>query len=353
MATLHDRAVRTFASDNYAGAHPAVVQAIVEANGGHLAAYGRDIYTQRLQEIIGRHFGEGAVALPVFNGTGANVLALQAILPPWGAAICANTAHIYTDENGAPERVAGIKLLPVPTPDGKVTPSLIDTEAFGWGDEHRAQPLAVSLTQSTEVGTVYTAEEIKAVVEHAHSLGMKVHIDGARLANAAASLGQPLAAFTRDVGVDVVSFGGTKNGLVLGEAIVVLDPGVEDAYGLGYLRKMNMQLGSKMRFISAQLIALLDEDLWLQSATHANAMAQRLATAVAGLEGVQITRPVQANAVFARLPAGVADKLRTSFAFYDWGSEPGAEVRWMCAWDTAAEDVDRFVATLSRLLSEL
>ena len=344
VTALHDAARRGFASDNYAGVHPEVLTALAEANGGHQVSYGEDVYTERLHAVMEHHFGRPVEVYPVFNGTGANVLSLQSMLPPWGAVICAETAHIHTDENAAPERVAGIKLLTVPTTDGKLTPELVDRQAWGWGDEHRAQPLVVSITQTTELGTCYTAEEIAALTAHAHECGMKVHLDGARIANAAASLDLPLHAFTTDVGVDVVSFGGTKNGLLGAEAVVVLDPAAST--GLTYLRKMNMQLASKMRFISAQLVALLEGDLWLRSAQHANAMAQRLHRGVADLPGVRVARPVQANAVFAVLPPGVADRLRAQFRFYDWDVATG-EVRWMCAFDTTEADVDAFVTAIA------
>src|SRR5690606_7974993 len=297
-------------------------------------------------------FGDGVEAFPVFNGTGANVVGLQSMLPRWGAVIAASTAHINVDEGGAPERVAGIKILNVPTDDGKLTPELIDREAWGWGDEHRAQPLVVSITQSTELGTLYTPDEIRTIADHIHPLGMHLHVDGARIANAAASLDLPLRAFTRDVGVDVLSFGGTKNGAMGAEAIVVLNP--EASAGLTYLRKLNMQLSSKMRFVSAQLIALLEGDLWLRNARHSNAMAQRLRAGIeAGLadgsiRGVGFTQKTQANGVFATLPDGVADQLREVFRFYDWDAAR-REVRWMCSFDTAESDVDAFIAALGRL----
>ncbi len=347
---LHDRGLRSFASDNYAGAHPEVLEAIAAANGGHQIAYGEDVYTAELQKVVRGHFGGQAEALPVFNGTGANVVGLQAMLPRWGAVVCSTTAHIHTDENAAPERVAGLKLLTVPTPDGKLTPELIDVEAWGWGDEHRAQPLTVSITQTTELGTVYTVDEIAAIAEHVHSLGMTLHLDGSRLSNAAASLGVPLRAFTTDAGVDVLSLGGTKNGLLYGEAVVVLNP--DAVSGIPFLRKLDMQLASKMRFVSAQLIALYgsESDLWLRSASHANAMAQRLRTAVEALPGVTLTQATQSNAVFAILPAGVADRLRESFRFYDWNPAT-REVRWMCAFDTTEADIDAFVAALQRELA--
>jgi threonine aldolase len=345
---LHDPSYRGFASDNYAGAHPEVMEALNAANGGHQIAYGGDAYTARLQEVMASHFGEAVEAFPVFNGTGANVLSLQSMLPRWGAVICSATAHIHTDENAAPERVAGLKLLTVPTPDGKLTPALIDQEAWGWGDEHRAQPLTVSITQSTELGTAYSPAEVRAIADHAHERGMTLHMDGARLSNAAAGLGVPFRDFTTDAGVDLVSFGGTKNGLLFGEAILVLNPSATD--GLTYLRKLNMQLASKMRFVSAQLIALLSDDVWLRSARSANAMAQRLRAGVEGLPGVVLTQATQANGVFAIVPPGVADRLRESFRFYDWDPSTG-EVRWMCAFDTTEADVDAFIAALRRELA--
>ncbi|WP_307031758.1 threonine aldolase family protein [Arthrobacter globiformis] len=343
MARLHDASVRGFASDNYSGVHPEVLAALAAANEGHQVSYGEDAYTARLQELMEEHFGPGIECFPVFNGTGANVLSLQSLLPRWGAVVCASTAHINMDENGAPERVGGIKLLQVHTPDGKLTPELIDREAWGWGDEHRAQPLAVSITQTTELGTCYTADEVRAIAEHVHAKGMKLHMDGARLANAAAHLGAPLRAFTRDAGVDILSFGGTKNGLLFGEVVVALNP--DAAHGLLFLRKMNMQLASKMRFMSAQFIALLEGDLWLRSAGHANAMAARLRAAVDNIDGVEPTQQTESNGVFAVLPAGVADRLRESFRFYDW-NEATREVRWMCSFDTSEEDVDAFVAAI-------
>ena len=350
MTQLHDTNYRGFASDNYAGAHPEVLAAIAEANGGHQVAYGEDVYTARLGEVMKQHFGEKAEVFPVFNGTGANVTALTSLLPRWGAVVATSTAHIHTDENGAPERISGLKLLTVDTPDGKLTPELIDREAWGWGDEHRAQPLAVSITQTTELGTLYTVDEIRAIADHAHSLGMKLHLDGARISNAAAALGVPLRDFTTDAGVDILSFGGTKNGLLYGEAVVVLDPEASD--GLLFLRKLNMQLASKMRFVSAQLIALLTDDLYLRSAGHANDMAARLRGALeaAALPGLEFTRETQANAVFAILPPGAADRLRESFRFYDW--DPAArEVRWMTAYDTTEGDIDAFVAAITAELT--
>ncbi|MGI3780137.1 MAG: threonine aldolase family protein [Janthinobacterium lividum] len=351
---LHDAAWRGFASDNYAGVHPEVLAALAAANGGHQVAYGEDAYTARLQEVVRGQLGEQSETFPVFNGTGANVIGLTSVLPRWGAVVCSDTAHIHTDEAGAPERVTGLKLLIVPTPDGKLTPELVEREAWGWGDEHRAQPLAVSITQSTELGTVYTPDEIRAIADLAHSHGMAVHLDGARIWNAAAALDLPFAAFTSEAGVDVLTLGGTKIGLLGTEAVVVLDPA--RATGLVYLRKLTMQLTSKMRFASAQLLALFDDDLGLRSARHANAMAARLRSGLeAGLAdgsmpGLGFTRPTQANAVFASLPPGVADRVRARVRFYDW-DRTRAEVRWMTAWDTTEADVDGFVQVIGEELA--
>lgn len=344
MDRLHDPARRTFASDNFAGAHPEVLEAIATANGGHVGAYGTDPYTERFQELVRAHFGPRAEAFPVFNGTGANVVALQALLPRWGAVVCARSAHINTDENGAPERVGGLKLLPVDTPDGRLTPDLVDEEAWGLGNVHRAQPLAVSVTQSTELGTTYRPDHLGALCDHAHRRGLRVHLDGARLANAAAFLGTTLGALTSGAGVDVVSFGGTKNGLVLGEAVVVLEPDAVE--GVAFLRKATMQLASKSRFVAAQLVALLEGDLWRRSAEAANAMAARLRRGLEAIPGVACTQPTEANTVLAVLPPGVAEALRPRFGFYDWDHRRG-EVRLMCAFDTTEADVDELVAAVA------
>lgn len=344
VTVLHDPSVISFASDNYAGVHPEVLAAIAEANGGHQIAYGGDVYTERLQTVVQKHFGENAHIWPVFNGTGANVVALQAMSPRWGGVVCAESAHINTDENGAPERMAGLKLMPVPTADGKLTPELVDRQAWGFGDEHRAQPLVLSISETTELGTAYSPDELAALCAHAHALGMRVHLDGSRIGNAAAHLDVPLRALTTDAGVDVLSLGGTKNGLLYGDAVVSLD--ADAAPGMDFVRKLDAQLASKMRFASAQLIALLEGDLWLRSAGHANAMATRLANAVAAVDGVRVTQPVQSNAVFAVLDRQVADRLRARFRFYDWNPATG-EVRWMCAFDTTEAHVDAFVAALA------
>jgi threonine aldolase len=347
---LHDIDYRGFASDNYAGAHPEVLAAIAEANGGHQISYGEDAYTAELTRVMREHFGEQAEVFPVFNGTGANVTALTSVMPRWGAVISTSTAHIHTDEGGAPERISGLKLLTVQAPDGKLTPELIETQAWGWGDEHRAQPAAVSITQTTELGTLYSVAEIRAIADYVHARGMVLHMDGARISNAAAALGVPLRDFTTDAGVDILSFGGTKNGLLYGEAIVVLDPTKSE--GLIYLRKLNMQLASKMRFLSAQLIALLTDDLYLRGASHANAMAARLrgsleaAIRVGDITGLSFSQETQANAVFAVLDNDAADRIRDRVRFYDWDRARGG-VRWMCSFDTTEADVDNFVAAIT------
>lgn len=340
---------RGFASDNYAGVHAEVLEAIASVNTGHQPAYGDDEVTARLQTVVQGHFGDLAQVYCVFNGTGANVVALQSACRPWEAVICARNAHIDADEGGAPERVAGIKLHTVATPDGKLTPELIDHQAWGFGFVHRAQPRVVSITQSSELGTVYSIDEIAALADHAHELGLVVHLDGARISNAAASLGVGLRDFTTDAGVDLVSLGGTKNGAMSAEAVVVLNP--ELAPAVPFVRKTFMQLSSKMRFTSAQLIALFEGDLWQRSATHANSMAQRLAEGLRAIEGVTLTQPVQANAVFAVLPSQVTAALQERHHFYVWDHQTG-EVRLMCSWDTTTEDIDDFLTDVATQMQQ-
>ncbi|MQA93979.1 MAG: threonine aldolase [Streptosporangiales bacterium] len=342
---LHDPGWRGFGSDNHAGVHPEVLEAIGRANGGHQPAYGDDAYTARLREVIRERFGAGAEAFPVFNGTGANVVALQAMTRPWEAVICPATSHINVDECGAPERMGGVKLLEVRTPDGRLTPELIAPRVWGLGDVHHVQPRVVALAETSEYGTNYTPEALAEVCAYAHDAGMFVYMDGSRLSNAAAALDVPLRALTTDAGVDLVSLGGTKNGLMFGEAVVVLNP--DAALGVPYLRKGSMQLTSKMRFASAQLLALYEGDLWLRNARHANAMAVRLAEAVAAVPGVEITQPVEANAVFVRLPAG-AEALSERYRFGVWDESHG-EWRLMTAWDTTDDDIDTLVKDLAAL----
>jgi threonine aldolase len=338
-----DVALRGFASDNCSGIHPEVLAAIAAANDGHQYSYGADSHSQHLQSIFKRHFGSQTLAYPVFNGTGANVVALQAMTTRWAAVICSSAAHVNTDEGGAPENVGGLKMIAIPTPDGKLTPELVDAETRGLDDVHHARPQVLSITQSTELGTVYSAREVAALCRYAHGAGMTVHLDGARLANAAASLNLPLRELTTDLGVDVLSFGGTKNGLMLGEVVVVLDP--SSAPGVEHARKTSMQLASKLRFISAQFDVLLDTDLWLRNARHANAMAQRLAAAVADLPGLDIQHDVEANAVFAVLSPVVTERLQKRVAFSAWNQSGGA-VRWMTSFDTTEADVDDFASAI-------
>jgi threonine aldolase len=336
-----------FASDNHAGVHPEVIDAIAVANVGHAGAYGADPWTARAAERFREHFGATAHAFPVFNGTGANVLCLEALTRRWQAIVCASTAHLHVDECGAPER-AGRKLLVVDTPDGRLTPELVEPLLVRIGDEHAVQPRVVSIAQSTELGTVYPPEAIAALADWAHGHGMLLHVDGSRLCNAAAALDVPLRALTTDAGVDAVSFGGTKNGLMGAEAVVLLREDVAESFK--YVRKQAMQLASKMRYLSVQLDALLTGDLWLRSAAHANAMAHRLGAALEDVDGVAITQPVEANAVFAVLDPAVTERLQHDWSFYVWDEATG-EVRWMTAWDTQPEDVDAFVADVRSALT--
>jgi len=331
-----------FASDNYAGVHPAVLAAIAAANGGFAPAYGDDDWTLALQARMREVFGD-VEAFPVFNGTGGNVTALAAVMQPFEAVICADTAHINVDECGALERFAGCKLVDLPTADGKLTPELVHGALVGVGDQHHVQPRVVSITQATELGTVYTPAETVALAEVAHAAGLLLHVDGARLVNAAVGLGTGLRQITTDCGVDALTFGGTKNGLLGGEAVVFFRRDLAARYL--FVRKQGMQLASKMRFVSAQLLRLLEGELWRETAGHANAMAQRLAAAAAGAPGVRVAYPVQANAVFVALPAAVTERLREAYRFYTWDEQAGV-VRWMCSWQTTLEDVDRLAAAL-------
>ena len=339
---------RSFASDNNAGACPEVLAAVAAANPGHVPAYGADDVTDRLQAVVRAEFGPQAEAFPVFNGTGGNVVALAAVCRAWDAVICTEPAHINADEGAAPEAIAGLKLVTVPAPDGKLTPALVETQAWGFDDVHRARPAVVSLTESTEMGTVYTPAEIRALADQAHALGMRLHVDGARLANAAAALGVSLAEITSLAGADLVTFGGTKNGAIAAEAVITFDPELADA--VRRLRKTFGQLSSKMRFISGQLTALLTDGVWHRNAAHANAMATRLEAAVRQMPGVTICRPVQANGVFAILPPDATAWLQTRHRFYTWNQATG-EVRWMCSWDTNPDEVDAFAADVARAVS--
>jgi threonine aldolase len=338
---------RGFASDNASGAHPEVIAAIDAANHGHVTAYGDDPFTARALAAFRDHFGDSVRVFLVFNGSGANVLALQTMARPHHAVICPDTAHLHVDECGAPERIAGVKLLPVETPDGKLTPDLAATRVERVGDQHAVQPRVISISESTELGTVYRPAEIAALADFAHERGMLLHVDGARFANAAAALDLPLRALATDAGVDALSFGGTKNGLLAGEAVVLLRPDL--AEGFEFVRKQSLQLASKMRFLAAQFTALLDGDLWRRNAAHANAMARRLAEAIEGAEGATLAQPVEANGVFANLPPAAIDRLHAELPgenpFYVWDEAAGT-VRLMCSWDTQPEDVEALAAAL-------
>ena len=340
--------MRSFASDNASGVHPAVMDALVAANVDHALAYGDDAWTERATQHFRDVFGAPVDVCFVWGGTGANVVSLQSLLQPWSAVVCTATAHIAVDECGAPERFTGSKLLTFPSVDGKLTPADVEAAQVGRGDEHHAQATVVSVTQSTESGTLYSVAELTAVCEAAHGFGMKVHLDGARLGNAVAALGCDVRALTIDAGVDVVSFGGTKNGMMYGEAVVFCDPALgADAK---FIRKQATQLPSKMRFVAAQFDALLTDDLWIRNAAHANAMAQRLAAATRDIPGVTLAREPEVNSVFVRLPADRIAKLQADSFFWMW-DETVDEVRWMTAFDTTEADIDAFVATIRRVLA--
>jgi threonine aldolase len=335
--------MRGFASDNAAGVHPAVLDAIAQVNPGHAFGYGHDQFTARTEEVLRAEFGPDSQSFLVWGGTAANVLSLRACCRPWEAAICAASAHLNVDEAGAPEAIAGVKLLTAVTEDGKLSPDQIDALITRVDDEHAVQPRVVSISQSTELGSVYRPEEVRAIAELAHSRGLLLHMDGARLCNAAAALDSTLAQASTELGVDVLSFGGTKAGLLGAEAVVFADPAL--AHGFLYLRKQSLQLASKMRFLAAQFEALLRDELWRSLASNANEMAARLAAAIDGLPGVTVTRPVQANAVFAVLPFDAITRLHEQFDFYEWDEKAG-EVRFMCAWDTTTEDVERLAGAV-------
>lgn len=338
---------REFASDNNAGVHPDIMKAMQETNVGHTIAYGDDPYTAEAVNVFKSHFGEEIEVYFVFNGTAANVLGIKALTDSYHSVICSDVAHLHVDECGAPEKYTGCKLLTVPSPDGKLTPEGVRTHLHGFGFEHHAQPKIISITQSTEMGTVYQNSEIKKLADLAHSADMYLHVDGARIANAAAHLNCGFREMITDTGVDVLSFGGTKNGLMLGEAVVFLKP--EKVPHFKYVRKQGMQLGSKMRFISAQFSALLSGDLWLKNARHSNAMARLLAEKISHIPAVKITQPVEANAVFAVIPGESIAPLQEKFFFYIW-NETTSEVRWMTAFDTTPQDIEAFVAEVERQL---
>jgi threonine aldolase len=340
--------LRSFASDNNAGIHPEIIKAIALANEGHVVGYGADPFTQTAIKKFREHFGADAEIFPVFNGTGANVLSLQALTHPYHAILCAASAHIYTDECGAPERFTGCKLIPLSTTNGKLTVETVQQAYHGIGDEHHVQPKVISITQATEVGTVYQPDEILALSRFAREHNLYLHLDGARIANAAATLGQTLRQATRDLDVDVLSFGGTKNGLMGGEAVVFFQPKV--AGNFLYLRKQSMQLASKMRFISAQLGALLTNDLWLTNAQHSNRMAKLLEKELSQIPQIKIVYPVEANGVFAQIPRHAIAPIQDRYFFYVWNEEESI-VRWMCSFDTTEDDIRQFASFVRETVS--
>jgi threonine aldolase len=339
---------RFFASDNASGVHPRLLQALEAANRGHVLAYGHDPITERATDVLRAHFGEAASIFFVFGGTGANVMSLACALAPTEAVVCARTSHLWNDECAGPERFLGAKLVPAESTEGKMTPASIEPLLESQTSPHTSRAGVVSISQATEWGTVYTADEIGALVELAHARGARFHVDGARLANAAASVGASMREMIAETGVDVLSLGGTKNGMMFGEAVVVLDADI--AAHAAHLQKQAMQLPSKMRFVAAQIEALFGTDLHAENARKANAAAARLGAGLGGLDGVEVVVPVEANAVFARIPPAVAEALREEFVFHTW---EGDVVRLMCAFDTSDEDVDALVAAAKRALADL
>ena len=340
---------RGFSSDNNAGVHPEVLEALARVNQGHVVAYGDDAYTRSAIRKFEKHFGPDIAVFFTFNGTGANVLSLQSLTRSFHSVLCSDYAHIYTDECGAPEKHTGCKLIPLPHHDGKITLDSVRHAYHGIGDEHHAQPRVISITQSTEMGTVYQPEEIQALAHFAHERGMFLHMDGARLANAAASLGQTLRQASRDLGVDVLSFGGTKNGILGGEAVVFFHP--EHSQDFLYLRKQSMQLASKMRFIAAQFEALLTNDLWRRSAEHANRMARVLEKEISRIPGVRVVWKVEANGVFVQIPRHSIEKIKKQYFFYTWIEEESI-VRWMCSFDTTEEDIHQFATVVAEAVKK-
>jgi threonine aldolase len=336
---------RSFASDNNAGVHPEMIEAIKAANDGHVIAYGDDHFTARAVKLFQKNFGRDVAVHFVFGGTGANVLGLKAIIKSHQAIVCAETAHVNVDECGAPENFTGCKLLPLPTPDGKLRIEQIKPLLHAIGNEHHVQPRVISVSQATEMGTVYTKKELKTLAAFAHDNGMLLHVDGARIANAAVSLKATLKEITADAGVDVLSFGGTKNGMMYGEAVIFFDKKL--AVDFKYIRKQGMHLPSKMRYISAQFEALLSNDLWRRSAEHANRMAQILSGELAKLPQIKITQLVESNGVFATVPSKYIPQLQKKYFFYVWNEEI-SEVRFMASFDTTEEDIHDFVSVVRK-----
>jgi len=338
---------RGFASDNNSGVHPDVMEQINRVNRGHEVGYGNDRYTEQAQEMLREHLGSEAEIFFVFTGTAANVLGLAGVTQSWNSVITASTAHIEQDECGAPEKFTGCKVLTVDTPDGKLKTEYLTRHMHGFGFEHHSQPKVISVSQVTEMGTVYTVEEIRALADFAHNHGMLLHMDGARLANAAVSLNLPFRAFTTDAGVDILSFGGTKNGMMYGEAVCFLRPGL--AEGFKYLRKQGMQLASKMRFIAAQYTAYFTHNLWKECAGHSNSMALELQKRLSLIGGIKITQKVESNGIFVIMPREVAETLRREYFFYPWNEET-SEYRLMTSWDTSLDEIEHFSKRLDELM---
>ena len=340
---------RGFASDNNAGAHPVILKEIEKVNSGHVVGYGSDIYTEEATKLFRKHLGENTETFFVFTGTAANVLCISNVVKSWNSIITAFTAHLEQDECGAPEKFSGCKVLTVDAPDGKISVEMVEKHMHGLGFEHHSQPKVISITQSTEMGTVYTIEEIKELSDYAHSRGMLLHMDGARISNAAVYLNSTFKEFTTDAGVDLLSFGGTKNGMMTGEAVCFLTPGLSADFK--YIRKQGMQLASKMRFISAQFIAWFRDDLWKRCASHSNSMALVLAERLGEISQVKITQKVESNGVFVIIPYTTAEKIRQEYFFYPW-DEKTSEYRLMTSWDTTVEDIENFVSLLKKELKE-
>ncbi len=339
---------RGFASDNNSGIHPQILRAIELSNIDHAIGYGDDQWTNQAIDLFKKEFGSDIEVFFMLTGTGANILSIQSAVYSFHSILCASTAHIHVDECGAPEKFTGSKLIPIPTKNGKLTPELIQTQLHGFGFEHHSQPGLISITQVTELGTVYTPSEIKAIADLAHQHGMYLHMDGARIANAAISLGLPFKAFTKDVGVDILSFGGTKNGMMVGEAVIFLNTKL--AQNSKYFRKQAAQLYSKMRFVGAQFVAYLQDDLWRINATHANKMAKLLEKELKEITQIEITQPVEANGIFAIIPSAILEKLQEQYFFYTWDDAKN-EVRWMTSFDTTEDDINGFISLMKRLLA--
>jgi threonine aldolase len=339
---------RGFASDNNSGIHPEILKAIESSNVDHAVGYGDDIYTEKAKNLFRKEFGKETEIFFTLTGTGANILSIQSLCHSFHSIICTETAHIHTDECGAPEKFTGSKLIPIPSGNGKVSPGELNKKLHGFDTEHHSQPGMLSISQVTEMGTVYTAAEIRELADIAHLHGMYLHMDGARISNAAVSLGMNFREFTVDAGVDVLSFGGTKNGLMLGEAVLIFNPAL--AVHTKFYRKQAAQLYSKMRFVSAQFIPYLEREIWKENASHSNRMARKLADQVSEIKAIKITQKVEANGIFAILPREVIPLIRKEFFFYDWDESKG-EVRWMTSFDTTDEDIENLVALLKVHLS--